>query len=220
MSGTDNRLADLAARIRTAHEAATRSAQDAMERSLECGRWLLEARAWLPSDMTWENWVAANLPFGRRQAERYVRLARYEPQIPAATSQSHLNTAARFNLEKTLAAIAVPLPDREVRDEPGDDSGCADAGSDRQGVGSTSELLRILENLNRFDINPEQLVKSARNPERLLDVAAPAYETLRLLRNALDKRLKADGKRPAQAAQPLSFLGKGPLSFLGKGMLQ
>jgi hypothetical protein len=102
----------------------------------------------------------------------------------------------------------VPLPER---DEPEGDGGRADAGSDGQGAGSASELLRILENLNRLNVNPEQSAKSTRNPERLLGVVVPAYETLRLLLNALDKRLKADGKRPAQAAQPLSFLGKGML---------
>jgi hypothetical protein len=69
---------DLAARIRTAHDAVRRSLGDALRHATEAGRLLLEAKSavghggWLP-------WLKENCGLSERTAQVYMRLARELP---------------------------------------------------------------------------------------------------------------------------------------------
>jgi Protein of unknown function (DUF3102) len=93
--------AALVARINAAHDQAHQSARTAIEYAAECGRLLIEAKTkvghggWLP-------WIEANLSFGARQAQRYIRLAAFIEQHPNATAKSHLT------IDGVLAAISEP----------------------------------------------------------------------------------------------------------------
>jgi hypothetical protein len=197
MSARSNRLAALASSIRAAHEQARRSAGEAMEQAFEAGRLLLQARAQI--DRSWERWVAENLPFGVRQAERYIRAWRHATVIrEAATSKSGLKIEARFSLEKVLASIALPESDRA---EP------EDKGTSRRGKPVPSNAAALERQLAVFTFDPEEEAKAARDPARLRGAAWPAYERLRGLINALDRRLVAESRRTATALQPAPFDG-------------
>jgi hypothetical protein len=66
--------ADLAGRIEAEHQAAVSAAQASLEHAARCGALLIQAQA--NCTTTWSEWVAANLSFGIRQAEKYARFAR------------------------------------------------------------------------------------------------------------------------------------------------
>jgi hypothetical protein len=206
MSG--NRLTALASTIRAAHEAASRSMQDGLERAFECGRDLIAAKVLLARG-TWEEWVPANLGFSAHQARLYMRLARRAREI--RTSKSGLNPKARFSLEKALASVAVPQAEHDAPE-----GGRPASKKSKRSPGSTTppRLEDLLHELAALEFDPAEVAQEVRDPERLQAAVEPAYHQLRLLYNALDKRLKSDGKRPAPTPQPLSFLGD------RKGMLQ
>jgi len=196
---TDNRLVVLSARIRASHEAASRSAQDAMEHAFECGRGLIEARASI-KHAGWKVWVAEHLPFGLRQAERYIRLAKHESQIRDATSKSPLSPNARYTLEKVIASVEAPRADAFVGGRP------ASKKTSKRSPGSPGRQLEdLLRELEALELDPDEVAKSTSDPERLQAAVEPAYHQLRLLYNALNKRLKDDGKRPAAAPQQHPF---------------
>jgi hypothetical protein len=79
----------LVARINAAHDAAHGAARTAIEHAVECGRLLLEAKAGVAHG-AWLPWVAANLNFGVRQVQKYLRIAKHAEELPNATSNSHL----------------------------------------------------------------------------------------------------------------------------------
>ena len=101
-----NELPQLAIAIEAAHRAARRSAAETLDHVLEIGRLLLQAKAALDSDERWGNWVERHCPFGRRQAQRYVRAARNAGVLRDATSKSLLDAGDRISIERLLGLIA------------------------------------------------------------------------------------------------------------------
>lgn len=92
---------NLAERINAAHAAAHSAARSAIEHASGCGRLLLEAKAQLAHG-EWLPWIEANLSFGSRQAQKYIRLHRYAAELPNATSDAH------STIDGALAALAEP----------------------------------------------------------------------------------------------------------------
>jgi DNA N-6-adenine-methyltransferase (Dam)/Protein of unknown function (DUF3102) len=90
-------LPELAGRIEAEHQAVHRAARTALEHAAECGRLLIEAKSsvghggWLP-------WIEANLSFGERQAQKYMRLAQNTDALPDANSNSHLTIDGALKL--------------------------------------------------------------------------------------------------------------------------
>jgi Protein of unknown function (DUF3102) len=99
----------LAAEIEAAHQAATGAARSAVEHAIECGRLLIQAKAsvahgeWLP-------WIEANLTFGPRQAQKYMRLADRAEALPNAHPDAHLT------IDGAMALLAGSR-DRSIFDE-------------------------------------------------------------------------------------------------------
>jgi hypothetical protein len=89
----------LAHRIETAHQATAGAARTAIEQAIECGRLQHEARGQV-SHGEWLRWIEGNLSFGRRQAQKYMRLAEHADALLNATSNSHLA------IDQALAALA------------------------------------------------------------------------------------------------------------------
>jgi hypothetical protein len=87
--------AALVPRINAAHDQAHQSARTAIEHAVECGRLLLEAKAKVAHGQ-WLPWIEANLSFGVRQAQKYIRLAAFIEQHPNANSNSRLTSTARW----------------------------------------------------------------------------------------------------------------------------
>jgi phage N-6-adenine-methyltransferase len=89
----------LVERINAAHDAAHGAARTAIEKAVECGQLLLEAKAsighggWLP-------WVKANLSFSDRQARKYMRLAQHAEELP------NRNCGSDLGINEALAAIS------------------------------------------------------------------------------------------------------------------
>lgn len=92
-------LPDLAGRIGREHEIAYRAAQSALDHAENCGRLLLAAKAKIGHG-GWLQWIRANLVFRERQAQKYIRLARFLQAHPNAKVKSHLT------IDGVLAAIA------------------------------------------------------------------------------------------------------------------
>jgi phage N-6-adenine-methyltransferase len=99
-------MTTLAERINAAHDAAHAAAKTAIEHAIECGRLLLEAKAsvahgeWLP-------WIEANLSFGARQAQKYIRIAKSAEELPNANSNSHLTIDGALTALSTSHALRV-----------------------------------------------------------------------------------------------------------------
>lgn len=93
-------LADIAAQINGMHVRANAQAREALATAKACGELLIRAKAevkhgdWLP-------WIAANLSFGPRQAQKYIKLARYWDELEAK-SNSH------FSLDEALSLLTSP----------------------------------------------------------------------------------------------------------------
>jgi hypothetical protein len=107
-------LHDLANEIRQEHEAFERNARSAIAHAVRVGELLLETKERLPHG-GWGGWVRTSLPFGDRQAQKYMRLAEHAATLPNATSDSH------FTIDRALRAIAAPRKDHaqpEPREEP------------------------------------------------------------------------------------------------------
>jgi hypothetical protein len=66
-------LASLASRINAEHEAFLATAERAIDRAVEVGRLLCEARAEVPEGR-WIAWVESNCSFGERQSQRYFEI--------------------------------------------------------------------------------------------------------------------------------------------------
>jgi hypothetical protein len=78
-------LPTLAKKIQAEYEACFTSAQDAVVRAIEVGRLLYEAKEQVWHGQ-WAGWVAANCPFGARQASSYMRVYANRKQIRSAAS--------------------------------------------------------------------------------------------------------------------------------------
>ena len=94
-------LPELATAIDREHRTAIGAARTALEHAAECGRLLLEAKASVPHG-GWLPWIQANLSFGPRQAQKYLRLAEHAGEVPNATSDAHLT------IDGALALLAAP----------------------------------------------------------------------------------------------------------------
>src|SRR5215213_9910468 len=81
-----SKIAALSARIEAEHLAAIGSARSAIGHAVRCGQLLVEAKAAVPHGQ-WLDWVAANLTFGARQAQKYARLAKHADTRANATCE-------------------------------------------------------------------------------------------------------------------------------------
>ena len=77
---TNKSLADLAARIRAEHEAAAAFMKRGLERAINAGNLLIEAKAQLKHGQ-WLPWLAEHCQLPERTATHYMRLARHEDEI-------------------------------------------------------------------------------------------------------------------------------------------
>ena len=121
---SSNRLPILIGEIEHEHQAAIGSARSAIEHAVRCGQLLIEAKAsighggWLP-------WVKANLTFGDRQAQKYMRLADHSDQIRTESSHLSINEALelarKFSGEESVQFVNGVLD--AVRRELGEAAG-------------------------------------------------------------------------------------------------
>ena len=79
------------------HGQAHAAAKTAIENAIECGRLLLEAKSQVAHG-EWLPWIEANLSFGPRQAQKYIRLADHAAVLPNANCGSHLSINAALEL--------------------------------------------------------------------------------------------------------------------------
>jgi hypothetical protein len=70
-----NRLIDLAARIKTEHEAASATLTQGLQHAIVAGQLLLKAKKQLPHG-EWLPWLSANCSVSERTAQAYMRVAR------------------------------------------------------------------------------------------------------------------------------------------------
>ena len=98
-----NDLVSLAAEIAEHHEAAVRSARDAVQHGLEAGRLLIQAKGAMPHG-EWGKWLPANFPGAARTARRYMQLADKWPEI-----ESKMAGHAIMSIDAALRAVA-PAP--------------------------------------------------------------------------------------------------------------
>jgi N6-adenosine-specific RNA methylase IME4 len=97
-----NYLVDIAARIRTEHEAVTASLKRGIEHAIAAGELLIEAKDHVPHGQ-WLPWLAEHCGVTPRSAQLYMRLARHRTELEANTKQiSHLT------IPKALNALAAP----------------------------------------------------------------------------------------------------------------
>ena len=74
MTLPDDDLTQLAQRITETHDAAMSAAKTAVERAIECGRLMIEAKAKVPHG-EWLPWLTANTGVSHRTAQRFMRAA-------------------------------------------------------------------------------------------------------------------------------------------------
>ena len=77
-----NSLSDLAARIRSEHEASTAAMRRGCEHAINAGRLLIEAKAQIQHGQ-WLPWLQEHCHVSERTAQLYMRLARHEPELKA-----------------------------------------------------------------------------------------------------------------------------------------
>src|SRR3954447_19898437 len=109
-----SKIAALSAQIEAEHMAAIGSARSAIGHAVRCGQLLVEAKAAVPHGQ-WLNWVAANLSFGPRQAQKYARLATH--------ASTEANATCEFaSIDQALATMRCACRDldeeRGLDDEP------------------------------------------------------------------------------------------------------
>jgi hypothetical protein len=87
----------LVEQIEREHEAVLGAARASLEHAAACGRLLLEAKSSVPHG-GWLPWIEANLSFGIRQAQKYIRLAEHADQMRIENSH--------FTIDEALGALA------------------------------------------------------------------------------------------------------------------
>jgi hypothetical protein len=92
-------LADLGIRINEAHGLAIRHAGKAVGYAIACGELLLKAKAKVPHGQ-WLPWLRANVAFGERSAQGYMRVAQRLP------NPQHV---ADWSLRRVLGELRTPL---------------------------------------------------------------------------------------------------------------
>lgn len=116
-------LADLANRINAEYEAARNAIGVAANHALAIGEMLVEAQVRVHSaGQKWGEWVEDNLPFGRMQAAKYLRIAKDAPQLCNETRGFHLTREAvqnspslRAGLRALTSASKADAPARESK---------------------------------------------------------------------------------------------------------
>jgi len=96
-----NSLADLAARIRTEHEATAASLKSGLEHAMAAGDLLIEARAQLKHGQ-WLPWLET-CNVSERMAQRYMRLARNRTAIEANPTP-----VSDLGIKGALAMLTIP----------------------------------------------------------------------------------------------------------------
>jgi len=113
-------LANLAARIRTEHAAATNSARTAIGHAINAGRLLIEAKTKLGHGR-WLPWLSENCPdISIRTAQVYMRLALKAPTFLDSNTQNsaHLSINQALNMVAEPRVELVPEPEHSVELEP------------------------------------------------------------------------------------------------------
>ena len=106
---TSNSLADLAAQIRSEHNAARLSARKTIDHALKAGDLLLKAKALAGQHGYWGDWLHAHCDISERTAQAYMRLARNRPAIEA-----NPQATADLTIEDALQGLARPKPPMEI----------------------------------------------------------------------------------------------------------
>ena len=96
-----NSLADLAARIRAEHEAATAFLKSGLERAINAGNLLIEAKAQLAHGQ-WLPWLAEHCQMSERTAQAYMRVARSFGKL----DEQKRNAVADLSFRDALNSLA------------------------------------------------------------------------------------------------------------------
>jgi Protein of unknown function (DUF3102) len=111
------RLDELALALKHKYELGTAKMAIGISHYGKCGQMLLEAKAQIEHGR-WQSWVETSLPFGLRQAEKYMRIARnLGDAFVNANPDSHLSVQDAINL---LANPAKKKPRKLRPMRPGD----------------------------------------------------------------------------------------------------
>jgi hypothetical protein len=107
-NAASNRLPVIAADINEHLAQAEQATKAGLEHAIEAGLLLLEARE-LVAHGDWLPWLRANCPYiGPRQAQTYMRLARYRHRLEALKNES----AAYLTIAAAEALVGRPRPER------------------------------------------------------------------------------------------------------------
>jgi hypothetical protein len=83
-----SRLTELARQAEGEHQLACSTAWQSIEHVIRCGEVLAEAKAEIPHGQ-WLAYIADNLSFGPRQAQKYIRLAAHRDELAIRLLNSH-----------------------------------------------------------------------------------------------------------------------------------
>jgi DUF3102 family protein len=97
-----NSLADLAARIRTYHEATVEALKHSVEHAMSAGDCLIEAKAQL-NHGEWLPWLQDHCRITQRTAQRYMRLSRNRDTVEAKS-----DTMSDLTINGALALLTTP----------------------------------------------------------------------------------------------------------------
>ena len=106
----DNRLPVLAAEICKAHAEVQAAGKTAIERAIQAGHALIEAKGLLKHG-EWLPWLRAHCNISERMAQRYVRLARNR-----ATIETKSDTKSDLSISGALALLTLPRDSADPSD--------------------------------------------------------------------------------------------------------
>lgn len=112
MMNHDLSAAALAMKIRDEYRLAEMTAASSLNHLIEVGELLTQAKAKIEHG-GWESWVSANLPFGIRQAQRYMRLYERRDEL-----ESKATCETLLGMNNALALIANERPEQQPDQEP------------------------------------------------------------------------------------------------------
>jgi Protein of unknown function (DUF3102) len=104
-----NSLADLAARIKAEHRAASDKMSEALLHAMAAGDLLIEAKA-LVQHGQWLPWLTDHVAISERTAQIYMRVAKNRAEIEASKAQS----AADLSLGEAVALLALSSDARKL----------------------------------------------------------------------------------------------------------
>jgi Protein of unknown function (DUF3102) len=110
-----NSLCDLAARIRSEHEACGQALKASVEHAMSAGDLLIEAKAQLQHGQ-WLPWLKDNCGLSPRMAQNYMRLADHRAEIEAKCE-----TVAHLTIRQALTLLTESAEAVERVDMPGPD---------------------------------------------------------------------------------------------------